>query len=144
MTDRIVASRAFKTLRLAVRNIPVDRRGDLFMTAPARAFRNAVIELRDFDGVGIPASGEVKGVPEAVVGLHRVLAEEIMRRVAIVACCDRMVARLHPGVVLALHDMTIRARGRIIRQVGISLGIKKRVRGKTEPYSDQESERNAD
>ena len=34
-----------------------------------------VIELRDLDRVGISAGGEVEGMPESVVRLHRILPE---------------------------------------------------------------------
>src|SRR5512132_3372547 len=82
--DRGVTAGAFESLRLAVHHIAVDGGGDVLVAVPAGVFRDLVIELRDFDGVGIPAGGEVKRMPESVVRLHRVLSENVVWSVTIV------------------------------------------------------------
>jgi len=128
MADRIVATRTLQTLRLAVNDVAVNGRGDLLMTAPARTLSHLVIELCYLNVVGIPAGGEIKRMPESVVRFHRILTHNIVRRVTIIAGGHRVMAGLHPRVILRLHDVAIGARHRIVREVGISFGVNKRIR----------------
>ncbi len=115
MADGIVAARALQTCRLAVRDVAIDRRGDRLMAPAAGVLGDLVIELCNLDGVGIPAAGEVKRMPESVVRLHCIFADDVVRCVAIVAGRGRVVTRLHPRVVLLLHDVAIRASRGIVR-----------------------------
>jgi len=113
MPHRIVAASALQTFSFAVDNTAVDFCRDVLVTPAAGVLGNSVVELGDLNRVGIVATGEIKGMPETVIGLHRIFANEVVRGVAIVAGGRRMMARLHPGFVLCLHDVT----------VGTSLGI---------------------
>src|ERR1700756_1640994 len=61
VSDRGMTAAAVEALRSAVNDVAVDRGGDIFMAAPAGVFHNPMVELRDLDGVGIPAGGEVEG-----------------------------------------------------------------------------------
>jgi hypothetical protein len=54
------------------------------------------------------------------------------------------MARFHPGVVLRLHHMTVRACSRIVRQVGISLGINKGVSRKPNGHSQNDGGKKTD
>jgi hypothetical protein len=56
----------------------------------------------------------------SVVAVHRlreVLADEVVRQVAVHALRDRVVTGLLPAVVLRLHDVAVRADLRIVREV---------------------------
>ena len=85
MAHGVMATRALQTRSLAVNYITVDRRGDRFVTASASVLHHLVIEFRDLNGVGIPPRSEVKRVPKAVVGLHSIFSEDVVRCVAIIA-----------------------------------------------------------
>ena len=58
---------------------------DVFVAVTTRVFCHLVIEFRDLNGVGIPPRSEVKRVPKAVVGLHSIFSEDVVRCVAIIA-----------------------------------------------------------
>jgi hypothetical protein len=117
---------------LAVYDIAVDGRSDVLVTAAAGVLGHVVVELGDFNSVGIVAAGEVERVPESVISLDRVFSDEVVRRVAVIAGSDRVVARFLPGIVLRLHDMAVSTRGRIVRQVGISLGVDEGICAETD------------
>ena len=103
MSDGKMAARALQSLSFAVNDVAIDRGGDVFVTTTAGVFGDLVIEFGDLDGVGIPAGCEVERMPETVVRLDGVFAEDIVRSMAIVAGSGRAVARLQPGVVLGLR-----------------------------------------
>ena len=130
MAHRVMAARALQAGRLAVNYIAVDRRCDRFVTAAAGIFCDLVIELGDLDGVGISAAGEIEGMPESVVRLHRVFPDDVVRGVTVVAGGNRMMAALHPGVILRLHHVTVGACRWIVGEIRISFGINERVSGK--------------
>jgi len=123
MSDGRMAARALQPFGLAVNHVAVDRGGDVFMTSAACVLDDSMIEFRDLDGVRIPAGREVKGMPEAVVGFHRILPENIVGSVAIVAGGRRAMAGFQPGIILGAHHMTIRAGSRVIGEIGITLGV---------------------
>ena len=115
----------------------IDSGGDVLMTATARVFRNFVIEAGDLNRVGISAAGEIKGVPETVIGFYRVFADDIVRRVAIVAGGDGVMAGLQPGIVLRPHHMAVGAGLGIVREIGITLGIDEGIGAKAEGQAQQ-------
>src|SRR4029077_9101069 len=123
VSDGKVASGALESGGFAVNYVSVDGGGDAFVAVAAGVLGDFVIELRDLDGVGIPAGGEVEGMPESVVGLDGVLAENVVRSVAVVAGRGRVMARLQPGIVLRLHHVAVGAGGRVVGEVGVSLGV---------------------
>ena len=132
MADRTVATRALQAFGLAVYDIAVDGRSDVLVTAAAGILGDLVVELGDFDGVGIVAAGEVERVPESIVSFDRVFSDEVVRRVAVIAGSNRVVARFLPGIVLRLHNMAVSTRGRIARQIGISLGVDEGISAQTD------------
>src|ERR1035438_8377082 len=96
MAHRVMATGTLQPFSFAVYNVAVDFRRDVLVTAAASVLRDPVIELGDLNRVGVVAAGEVKGMPESVVCLHGVFANEVVRGVAIVTGGYRVVARLHP------------------------------------------------
>src|SRR5688572_8156758 len=59
----------------------------------------------DPDGLGEILEREALRMPEPVLGLRRVLADEALRDVAVVAGGEAVVARLLPAVVVVAHDV---------------------------------------
>src|SRR5215475_1840044 len=109
VSDGEVAAGALESGGPAVNNVTVDGGGDALVAMAAGVLGDLVIELGDLDRVGIPAGGEVEGMPESVVGLDGVLPEDVVRRVAIVAGGGRVMARFEPGIVLGAHDVAVGA-----------------------------------
>ena len=73
---------------------------------------------------------------EAVVGFGQPLSAKVVRKVAIVAGRDAVVARLGPSVVVGLHDMAVGARCWVVFKVRCALAVSK---GKgTKPTQDTE------
>src|SRR5688572_21803960 len=110
-----------------------------FVTITACVFGYFVILWGNAQRVGKTAGSKIKGVPESVSSLDLVLAEQIIVRcMTIVAAGDRVVTRLRPGRVMFAHDVTIRARRRIVREIGTTLGVNKGERadpdGDTQQY----------
>ena len=98
-------------------------------------------ELGDLDGVGAPASREIEGVPEAVVGLDGVFSEDVVGRVAVVAGGGGAMTRFQPGVVLRLHHVAVVAGRRIVGEVGISLRVNEPVAPETNQKSEGDAEK---
>lgn len=134
-----VATRALEALRLAVHHISVDGGGDVLVAVPAGVLGDLMIEFSDLDGIGIPAGGEVEGMPEAVIRFDRVLSEDVVGRVAVIAGgCDAM-ARLQPGVVLRSHHVAIGAGCRIVGEVGVALRVDKGIATQPDPNTTPRS-----
>src|SRR5215207_6245179 len=96
---------------------------DRFVAGAARALRNFVVELVDADRLVEAAGREVERVPEAVARLGVVLAQQVVRRVAVVAAGDRAVRGLDPAVELLAHDVTVGARLRVVGQVRVAARV---------------------
>jgi hypothetical protein len=96
---------------------------NLFVAVETRLFRDAAVTRFDADGVGKFAGGKGERMPEAVIGLHPVFAEEIVRRVAIVAGGDGTMAGFDPGIEMILHDVAIGAGFGIAGEVRATLGV---------------------
>src|SRR4029453_16524 len=62
-------------------------------------------------------------MPKAIRCLGGILADEVCRRVAVVAGRSRPVGRLEPAVELLAHHMAVGAGRRIVSEVGPTLGI---------------------
>src|SRR3954454_2548572 len=97
------------------------------VTRLARGFGDAVVVALDLDIVRKSSGGEGKGVEEPVGGLNCVLPSEIVRRVAVVARGDGVMATLDPSVVVVLHDVAVGARRGIVGEVGVSPGVDESV-----------------
>ena len=88
------------------------------MATPARILNDLVVELCDLDRVRISTASEIKGMPESVIRFDRVLADDVVRSVAVVAGGHRVMAGFHPGVVLRLHYVAVGAGSGVVRKVG--------------------------
>ena len=71
-------------------------------------------------------------VAEAMFDLREILADQVMRHMAVVAGGRSMMRALSPAIVLIPHDMAIHAGGRVIRQVTGAFGIVKRKHAQAE------------
>lgn len=80
-----------------------------------------------FDGLMKVLERERLGVAEAGVGLHDVLGYQGVRRMAVVARGDMMMTRPLPRVVVVFHDVAVRTRRGIVREVARTLGVVKRI-----------------
>ena len=117
-----------------------DRLNNFAVAFAARAFRYSVIARFDAQWVGVFAGCERERMPESVLGFRRILRNETRWCVAIVARCHRPVARFNPRVVMLLHDVAIRARLRIVGEIGAAFGVDKRVTS----HSSRQAHRNPD
>lgn len=140
MSDGEVAAGALESGGLAVNDVAVDGGGDAFVTMATGVLGDFVVELCDLDGVGIPAGREVEGMPESVVGLDGVFSENVVRGVAVVTGRGRVMARLQPGIVLRAHDVAVGAGGRIVGEVGVSLGVDEGEEAEAEEEAERDSE----
>lgn len=117
-------SHLLKMLRI-VRN--GDRLDHLLMTIPAGFFGHLPVTFSNTDRLMKAADREVIGMPKSVRSLGVILAEEIMRRMAVITGCGGMVAGLLPSVELVVHYVTIGARRRVVAHVRIPLPVPKRI-----------------
>ena len=120
-------------------HVAVDRGCDRLMAPATRVLNDLVVKLGDLDRVGISAAGEIKGVPESVIRLHRILPDNVMGSMAVVTGGDGMMARFHPGIVLRLHYVAVCTSSGIIRQIGVSLGVEEGVSTKANGNSEDNS-----
>ena len=97
-----------------------NRTDNLLVTLAASSLSNFAPVRRDLNIVREPAGGEVVGMPESVARFGRVFTNKLGRSVTVVANGDRPVARLNPGVVLLIHDVTIDASVRVIGHVRVT------------------------
>ena len=105
----------------------VDVVRDVCVTVSAGVFRDSAAARFHIDRLMEIAGREGVGMPETVIGFGPVLAEEIVRRVAIVAGGYGTVAGLQPGVIVVLHDMAVRACLRIVGEVRAAARVDKGV-----------------
>ena len=77
----------------------------------------------DAQRVGEITGRERERVPESVRRLRRILRDEALRRVAVIADRDLAVTRLEPCGVMLLHDVAVGTGRRIIRQVRRALRV---------------------
>jgi len=135
MSNRTVAARALQPFSLAVHNVAVDGRSNVLVAAAAGILRHFVVEAGDLDGIGVVAAGEIEGMPETVVDFDGVFANQIVRRVTIVAGSGSTMTGFDPGIVLRLHDVAVRTSGRVVREIRISLGINERVAAQSNDHA---------
>lgn len=95
------------------------------MTMKARALSDPPVSRLDLNRLVEPAGGECQRMKKTVVRLRDPLAGEIVREVTVVTRGDVPVAGIEPRVVMALHDMAIRAGGWVVAQVGRAVTVPK-------------------
>jgi len=100
----------------------------VLVAVDARTLCDPSIPRFNLNRVFEAANGEGQRMKEAVVGLCHPFTDRVVRKVAIVADGDMMVAALLPGIHVVLHHMAIHTRLRIVAQVAGPLTIAKRKR----------------
>jgi len=93
------------------------------MTMNATLLKDTAVSRPDHQGVMKVLQRKRFRMSKAVLGLDRIFSNQVMRCVAIIASGDGMMTGFGPTVVIVTHDMTIRARGGIIAQVGETFAI---------------------
>src|SRR5687767_13573802 len=112
---------------------------DFLMTFPAGFFGDLKAVLGNAYVVFEPTGGEVVRMPESVARLGHVLADELRRRVAVVADGCVAMTRLQPAAVLLVHDVTVRAGRGIVCHVRIPFRVNKRVGSDTDGKSQRDA-----
>src|SRR5262245_28924894 len=77
----------------------------------------------DLNVVFVTTSCEIERVPETVGRFCRILTDKIGWCVTAIATGNRPVRGLQPGVKFLTHNMTVRAGGRVVGEVGPSFCI---------------------
>jgi hypothetical protein len=113
----------------------INRKRDLSVTLPARALGDVVISLGDLQWIRITAGGEVERMPKPISSLCDVLPKEPRWCVAIVADCDRSMARARPCREVISHHVAIRTCARVVAQIRIPFGVYERIA----THSDEET-----
>ena len=101
----------------AVAHMGVDAAHNLLMTGDAVALKHGRILWADHDGFMEILQRETFGMPVAVFRFGDVLADQIVRRVAVVTRRNRVMRRFQPAVELLPHDVTVYASARITRKI---------------------------
>lgn len=122
-----MTARALHALGLAMDILPVNGLGNRQVAVAARCFHHLVAQSGDLNRVRIFSGGEVKRMKETVSRLHRVFADQVVRRVTVIARRRGMMAGLEPSVVLVVHHMAVGACAGIVEEVGVALGINKGI-----------------
>ena len=110
------------------------------MAAAAGVFRNGFIHARCLERLVKSTGGEGQRVIKPVNTLDRVFPEKVMRCMAVIADRDGVMAGLEPGVVVVLHDMAIRAGGRVVGEIRRPLGVDERIPAQAGGRAAQEAE----
>lgn len=106
-------------------------------------FGDLAIPLIDPDVFREIARGEPKRVPEAVQSLGGILADQIVRRVTVIARGHAAMTAVDPTVILLLHDVAVDASFRIIRHVRTTLRINECVRHHTQGQAENRPQNHA-
>jgi hypothetical protein len=129
------------TARRRVRRL--DRVDNFFMARAAGLFGNLPAERFDLNIVLVATRGEEKRMPKAVGRFRRILADEVCRRVAMVAGRDCAVGRLEPTVEFFAHDVAVRTGRRIVGEIRPALGISESIDADPDSNTDDNSEQDA-
>src|SRR5262245_49429727 len=97
------------------------------MAADTIVLQNRRVLRLDADRLRKILQREALRVPESVLGLRNVLADEIVRQMAVDAFRVSVMTRMLPAVVLLAHDVAIDARFRVAAEIGAALTVPERV-----------------
>lgn len=122
MTYVRVAPNARDFFLLAHLATVVDCLYNRLMTIAACTFSDLTIAFCNSQRVRITTGGEIERVPESVTGLRRILPDQVVRSMTVVASRRSVTAAL-PGCEVLAHDVAIGARSRIIGEVRRSLRV---------------------
>jgi hypothetical protein len=98
---------------------------EVLMAMQACALGHSTIPRLDLNWLVKVFECECQRMKEAVVGLGDPLTNWMVWEVAIIAHRDMLMARILPGVVMALHDVTVDARRGVITEVTCALTVAK-------------------
>lgn len=101
---------------------------NLLMTMTTGFFRNFLAVRFDLNGFRITPKGKIERMFHSIRCLCPIFPQKMGWGMAIIANGYGVMAGFDPAGMLFLHDMTIGASIRVVREIGISFGIKK---GKT-------------
>lgn len=137
MPHRVMAAHAGQGITRPRSDIDTSHHGR--MASATSVFRNGFIHLRRLQRLVKSTGSEGQRVVEPVNTLDRVFTEKVMRGMTIVADRDGVMAGLKPGIVVVLHDVAIRAGGRVVGEIRRSLGVDKRIPGQAGGRAAQEA-----
>ena len=111
---------------------------EILMTMNAISLQDVGVLLVNADRFMKVLQGEALGMPEAILGLGEILADELVRQMAIDAGGSSMMTRLLPSIVLFTHDVAVDASFGVAAEVRKSLAVVDGVgtRSKTETQQD--------
>lgn len=93
------------------------------MTSAAGVFSNAPAAFLDLDRIVEFSRSEGEGMKETVLCFGEILRHEARWCVAVIARRDRAMARLHVGIEVIPHDMTVGAGIGIVAEIGVALCV---------------------
>lgn len=96
------------------------------MAVPAILLDDPLVVLVHLDVVGKFARREGQRMEEPIPRFAVILANEIVRRMAVVAGGELAMRRLDPRIVLRTHHVAVHARGRVVGHIGRAVGISER------------------
>jgi hypothetical protein len=133
-------------MALGTRNIPAvvdtqNRVGQFPMACLAGALGDAVVKRLDLNVFRVPPGRESERVQKAIGRFVRIFPDEVVGSVTVIACSDGSVAALRPRRVNVLHDVTIGASRRTVRQVRVSLGVDKRVQTQSQKNPNETADK---
>ena len=112
--------------RVAGRRAPADDLvNELAVTRHAIFLKDARVARLDHDRLVEILEREPLAVPEAVVGLGGPLADKVVRKVTVVACCKGVMAGLCPSIIVGLHDVAVGAGSGVVGKIGRAVSVPK-------------------
>src|SRR5262249_1048401 len=100
-----------------------DLANEVAVTVETRGLQRRSVARLDVDRLLEILERERSAVVVAVQPLREVLPEEVVWHMAIVAGRHRVMRALLPALVLRVHDVTVRAGGRVVAQIGERLRV---------------------
>lgn len=113
---------------------------EALVTANAVVLEQPGVPLRDLNRLVEVPHRECPRMIPPVDGLGQVFADEIRRRMALIANGDVVVSRLLPRVIDIVHDVAVHARSRIVRHVGEAAGVAEGEEPEAEHQSREDGE----
>ena len=97
---------------------------DEFLVAiDASMLYDVAVAWLNLNGILIVASGKRERMEESVVRFGDPLANRMVGQMAVIACRDCVMAGFQPRIVLRLHHVTVRARLRVVAQIGVPFTV---------------------
>ncbi len=101
----------------------IHQRGHFAMAAQTVLLRDGLVKIGNANRFVEIAGGEGIAVSKSVQTFDGPVSNEILWSVTIVARGNALVAAVVPAVVDLAHHVTIRARGGVVGEVGITLRV---------------------